>query len=184
MNRHRETPPRWLEFTLWFVFITLCLAPLPWFIRRLLTHTLPSNAGLFEVVFGLLGLFLLWRVGRRGVLWLRAGPSVVETSDARIGEALNYRLRLGCNGSATLFCRERRFRRETVVRASFPLAPAVQDPASQRWTLEGALTLPEDLPGSKPRDLPSIDWEIDVKMTFPGGAVLEETHPLRVDPPR
>ncbi len=182
MLRLPESPRRWIEFPLWFLFIALCLAPLPGFLHALRSNTLAKNAGLLEVVFGLLGLLLLWRVGRRGVLCLRAGRSVVEVSPqpAKAGADLDYRLSLGRDATATLTCIQSGFRRRTIVLASLPLAPAVAE--GNRWTIAGKAPLPPDWATSPRGAIPTIAWRIDVRLTFPNGAVLEESHPLRVDP--
>jgi len=166
---------------MWFVFISACLAPLPQFIHRLRTHTLPANAGLLEVVFGLLGLVLLWRVGRRLLLCLRAGSSLVEVSPqpATPCSPLEYRIVLGRPGTATVFRHQARLRRGTVVAAEVPLSPSVAD--GSRWRIAGTLLLPP-LPVKWDLGLsPRFSWEITVKMTFGNGAVLEESHPLRVE---
>lgn len=180
MKTLRESPPRWLDLLLWLVLISACLAPLPQFFYRLRTNTLPANAGLMEAAFGLLGLFLLWRVGRRFILCRLAGSSLVEaTQPAKIGHPLDYRLSIGRPGTATLLCRQFQFRRTTVTLATLPLAAPVEEKG--RWTISGTVIVPL-APATSKETVPRIDWAIDVKMTFANGAVLEETHPLRVDP--
>jgi hypothetical protein len=179
MKKLPESLPRWLDFVLWAILISACLAPLPQFIHRLQTNTLPANAGLLEVVFGLVGLFLLWRVGRRFVLCRMAGLYLVEaTQPARVGHPMDYRISIGRPGTATLFCRQRKYRRATVTLATTPLAAAVEDKG--RWTIAGTVIVP--LAPASTSTAPRIEWEIDVKLSFANGAVLAETHPLRVEP--
>lgn len=182
MIRLPERPRRWVDLTLRLLVIGLCLAPLPLFLHRLRTNTLPSNAGLLEVVFGLLGFFILWRTLRRLLLWRQAGASIVQVSDAVVGAPLEYDLVLGREGTATLYCRQRKFRREVIVRVQAPLARAVFDNGLNRWRIRGRLTIP-DAPPSRNDAVPSVEWQIDVRLTFGNGAVLEEDHPLTVRGP-
>lgn len=184
MTRIPVSPPRWLDLTRWLLLSALCLAPQPLFIRRLLTNTLPSNAGLLEVVFGLLGLFLLYWTVRRALHAWKAGPGIVELSNAapRIGDAIDYRVVAGNANTqleATLICTSARFRRRTDLLVSLPLAAPVAE--SGRWKSEGTLTLPSSaVPTSASGDIPRIEWRIDVALKFPAGYLLKESHVFRV----
>lgn len=173
-QRLRESLPRAVDFTLWLLLITLCVTPLGIYLRALQHGTASKNSGLLEVVLGLLGIFLLVRQLRLAVLYSLAGRTIVEISPAVVGKALDVRIAQGRGNrrmEATLYCRERRGRRNVVELLKAPLT------ASVVGRIEGTLLLPKHLPASEPA---KVDWQLEVQIHFARGFVLDEDFPLKV----
>ena len=166
-QRVSESLPRPVEFLLWSALISLFLTPLGFYLRALHHGTASKNSGLLEVVFGILGVFLLVRLVRQGALYALAGRTIVEISPATLGQPLDYRIAQGRGQhrpmTATLYCRQRRGRRNIVELLKAPLAEAVDG------RIEGTVTLPDGLQG---------DWQIEVQISFARGFVLDEDYPF------
>jgi hypothetical protein len=179
MTRLPESPRRWIEFGGCFVVIAICLTPLPWFITRVATGTLPHNAGLLEVVMSVVGILLLVWLVRLSLKWKRAGVSdvCVSESPATVGSLLEYDLTLGARPEATLICRQYLSRRRSVTPVHLPLAPAKE--VDGRWKVRGSIVIP-DGPATDPSHHPRTEWYIEVRMRFENGAILGEIHPIIV----
>lgn len=169
-----EDPPRWLDFSLWLGLIAACLVPLGYFVGQVRSGTVSKNAGLLEVVFGLLGLFALVRLVRVTVLQILAGSIRVEVAaePARCRHPLDLLIASRRPFAAELVCLQARGRSGILVRCgSVPLG------SGELQTVD----IPALPAAVDPRELWRVIWRIEIRIRFARGFVLELWYPLEVD---